>query len=131
MVWPPDSPRPGPATSITCRGTKKHGSNGASWNHFTENRPLDQIAEDTVARTNIHLGAPFESVWVVASVKYPHKVDRHVSPHMICHCSRGRNQRRQRTLEMPCLLCQSAVMFLNDTATTEIYTLSLHDALPI
>src|SRR5439155_15097292 len=47
---------------------------------------------------------------VVASVKYSHKVDRHVSAHMICHCSRGRNQRRQRTLEMPCLLCQSAVM---------------------
>src|SRR4029079_19837105 len=28
-------------------------------------------------------------------------------------------------------LSLSAVFFLNDTATTEIYTLSLHDALPI
>src|SRR5688572_31230728 len=30
---------------------------------------------------------------------------------------------------VPCLVC--AVFFFNDTATTEIYTLSLHDALPI
>src|SRR6266568_2704242 len=29
------------------------------------------------------------------------------------------------------LLCGTAVFFFNDTATTEIYTLSLHDALPI
>src|SRR5258708_40176152 len=29
----------------------------------------------------------------------------------------------------PCLLC--VFFFFNDTATTEIYTLSLHDALPI
>src|SRR2546425_6217953 len=28
-------------------------------------------------------------------------------------------------------MCQSIVFFFNDTATTEIYTLSLHDALPI
>src|SRR3712207_8980161 len=32
-----------------------------------------------------------------------------------------------------CLLCWSVIFFFffNDTATTEIYTLSLHDALPI
>src|SRR3712207_8163484 len=30
-----------------------------------------------------------------------------------------------------CLLCLSVLFFFNDTATTEIYTLSLHDALPI
>src|SRR3712207_7471599 len=29
------------------------------------------------------------------------------------------------------LLCLFVVFFFNDTATTEIYTLSLHDALPI
>src|SRR3954468_25112374 len=29
------------------------------------------------------------------------------------------------------LCCGKSVFFLNDTATTEIYTLSLHDALPI
>ena len=29
------------------------------------------------------------------------------------------------------LLCVVVVFFFNDTATTEIYTLSLHDALPI
>src|SRR3974377_2604206 len=30
-----------------------------------------------------------------------------------------------------CCLARSALFFCNDTATTEIYTLSLHDALPI
>src|SRR2546428_6426932 len=30
-----------------------------------------------------------------------------------------------------CLLLRSFFFFFNDTATTEIYTLSLHDALPI
>src|SRR2546422_3963931 len=29
------------------------------------------------------------------------------------------------------LACDSLLFFFNDTATTEIYTLSLHDALPI
>src|SRR5258708_30414307 len=29
------------------------------------------------------------------------------------------------------VLCRSSFFFFNDTATTEIYTLSLHDALPI
>ena len=29
------------------------------------------------------------------------------------------------------LVCVVIVFFFNDTATTEIYTLSLHDALPI
>src|SRR3712207_9302922 len=28
-------------------------------------------------------------------------------------------------------LCRACLVFFNDTATTEIYTLSLHDALPI
>src|SRR5256885_4038508 len=28
-------------------------------------------------------------------------------------------------------MCESVFFFFNDTATTEIYTLSLHDALPI
>src|SRR2546422_7547255 len=32
---------------------------------------------------------------------------------------------------MFCLLRNSLFFFFNDTATTEIYTLSLHDALPI
>src|SRR3982751_7035036 len=31
----------------------------------------------------------------------------------------------------PGLVCGSFFFFFNDTATTEIYTLSLHDALPI
>src|SRR5260370_28724066 len=34
-------------------------------------------------------------------------------------------------LSMICLLRLSLFFFFNDTATTEIYTLSLHDALPI
>src|SRR3712207_7822616 len=32
---------------------------------------------------------------------------------------------------MPMLISDKSVFFFNDTATTEIYTLSLHDALPI
>src|ERR1039457_5912258 len=32
---------------------------------------------------------------------------------------------------MPALVSALTVFFFNDTATTEIYTLSLHDALPI
>src|SRR5256885_15654536 len=32
---------------------------------------------------------------------------------------------------LSCLLCFLLFFFFNDTATTEIYTLSLHDALPI
>src|SRR5687767_16042354 len=32
---------------------------------------------------------------------------------------------------LKCLTCPSIFFFFNDTATTEIYTLSLHDALPI
>src|SRR5256885_17145913 len=34
-------------------------------------------------------------------------------------------------LTMPVPECKSYFFFFNDTATTEIYTLSLHDALPI
>src|SRR3712207_8833970 len=30
-----------------------------------------------------------------------------------------------------CYMCELCFFFFNDTATTEIYTLSLHDALPI
>src|SRR3712207_6860881 len=29
------------------------------------------------------------------------------------------------------MICDASIFFFNDTATTEIYTLSLHDALPI
>src|SRR6266487_4990589 len=34
-------------------------------------------------------------------------------------------------LSLTCLAGSAPVFFFNDTATTEIYTLSLHDALPI
>src|SRR2546429_6275392 len=34
-------------------------------------------------------------------------------------------------LFVPCLIFRFFFFFFNDTATTEIYTLSLHDALPI
>src|SRR3712207_8828128 len=34
-------------------------------------------------------------------------------------------------IEGPCSWCYVFFFFFNDTATTEIYTLSLHDALPI
>src|SRR6266403_5819935 len=35
-----------------------------------------------------------------------------------------------KTMQQDCL-CLAFIFFFNDTATTEIYTLSLHDALPI
>src|SRR5947199_1471676 len=38
---------------------------------------------------------------------------------------------RYRLLTSICLLLYLQLFFFNDTATTEIYTLSLHDALPI
>src|SRR3712207_7445593 len=34
-------------------------------------------------------------------------------------------------LQIECVIRGTCVFFFNDTATTEIYTLSLHDALPI
>src|SRR3712207_8619779 len=34
-------------------------------------------------------------------------------------------------MRMTCLMSYVIIFFFNDTATTEIYTLSLHDALPI
>src|SRR3712207_9409050 len=37
----------------------------------------------------------------------------------------------QEPLENTLQLCSVYLFFFNDTATTEIYTLSLHDALPI
>src|SRR2546430_17304620 len=38
---------------------------------------------------------------------------------------------RNRICEFSCCILSSSFFFFNDTATTEIYTLSLHDALPI
>src|SRR5215469_2370969 len=37
---------------------------------------------------------------------------------------------KTRLCRHPRLSCEAIVFFFNDTATTEIYTLSLHDALP-
>src|SRR5258705_1514333 len=47
---------------------------------------------------------------------------------------RERNSILRQTIHMLCLGCTFIFLyffFFNDTATTEIYTLSLHDALPI
>src|SRR2546426_137252 len=44
---------------------------------------------------------------------------------------RGAGDRESTRLDSSHLLISYAVFFFNDTATTEIYTLSLHDALPI
>src|ERR1039458_9916124 len=46
------------------------------------------------------------------------------------HASRRFWRRRRPVVRTPFLKCVSC-FFFNDTATTEIYTLSLHDALPI
>src|SRR3954464_12944652 len=43
----------------------------------------------------------------------------------------GRSSARRRGLRRGGCLCGSRCFFFNDPATTEIYTLSLHDALPI
>src|ERR1044071_5753318 len=49
-----------------------------------------------------------------------------------CSCSRSGRRSEEHTAELQSRVDISyAVFFLNDTATTEIYTLSLHDALPI
>src|SRR5438094_411681 len=45
-------------------------------------------------------------------------------PYAICRCATT-------TVILLCLALFSFFFFFNDTATTEIYTLSLHDALPI
>src|ERR1039457_5176614 len=65
-------------------------------------------------------------------------------PHGLCRCLRQspprsyywssfqllRSEEHTSELQSPCnLVCR--LFFFNDTATTEIYTLSLHDALPI
>src|SRR5256885_5506323 len=40
-------------------------------------------------------------------------------------------KRRVKDCDIKSILCGLIIFFFNDTATTEIYTLSLHDALPI
>ena len=40
-------------------------------------------------------------------------------------------EERTKEQHIPCFLLFCFFFFFNDTATTEIYTLSLHDALPI
>src|ERR1017187_8665329 len=52
------------------------------------------------------------------------------------HARAAENLPRLLVTEIPalskrCMLASSLIFFFNDTATTEIYTLSLHDALPI
>src|SRR5450432_558648 len=50
-------------------------------------------------------------------------------------CCRSLSERRTYVVRIPdamdTLVASAASFFFNDTATTEIYTLSLHDALPI
>src|ERR1044071_371334 len=62
---------------------------------------------------------------------YPRRF-RHSPPSQQPHTLRGRGG-LVKTQPRPVndLVAASCVFFFNDTATTEIYTLSLHDALPI
>src|SRR6266511_2199979 len=56
-----------------------------------------------------------------------HVLEVHVERHASMRASRpGRSSIRKR-----CHQLRHYIFFFNDTATTEIYTLSLHDALPI
>src|ERR1043165_8458759 len=43
----------------------------------------------------------------------------------------GRSEEQTSELQSPGLISDAVFCFFNDTATTEIYTLSLHDVLPI
>src|ERR1043166_7491583 len=53
-------------------------------------------------------------------------------PHRIVDTGPARMRSEEHTSELQSRFgISSAVFFFNDTATTEIYTLSLHDALPI
>src|ERR1035437_8785518 len=69
-----------------------------------------------------------EVVAVLHTTRYPHccqEALRASPPDCACHSSVGDR-------DPLCLRrCRFSVFFFNDTATTEIYTLSLHDALPI
>src|SRR5256885_14008710 len=51
----------------------------------------------------------------------------------MCACACRFRQHSPRALNLSCRACLQSItfFFFNDTATTEIYTLSLHDALPI
>src|SRR5262249_15143146 len=46
-------------------------------------------------------------------------------------CLKKKNPRIPHFISTPCPVSSHSSFFFNDTATTEIYTLSLHDALPI
>src|ERR1039457_6669408 len=60
-----------------------------------------------------------------------HQLSSHPRPPLCVHARRRRLMRR--TMRATHVARPSSVLFFffNDTATTEIYTLSLHDALPI
>src|ERR1039457_909269 len=57
--------------------------------------------------------------------------DRLVFSHDRRHPDNGKVRYLDRSTEGKCSRGGGAFFFFNDTATTEIYTLSLHDALPI
>src|SRR6266498_1932251 len=51
-------------------------------------------------------------------------------PHLVCRLLLEKKKNKRIPLSLSCLF-SFFFFFFNDTATTEIYTLSLHDALPI
>src|SRR3989338_774942 len=76
---------------------------------------------------------PYTTLFRSYHVGVPHDVDIDVGLQHRPHC-RDRRQSRDRKstrLNSSHSSISYAVFFFNDTATTEIYTLSLHDALPI
>src|SRR3990167_3675141 len=54
-----------------------------------------------------------------------------VSTRMLLDRSEEHTSELQSQSNLVCRLLLEKIIFFNDTATTEIYTLSLHDALPI
>src|ERR1043166_6077017 len=72
----------------------------------------------------------FRSVGRGGRGRFAHAAEHHLARR--CHVRGSKDRSEEHTSELQSRFGISyAVFFLNDTATTEIYTLSLHDALPI
>src|SRR3989442_1149297 len=77
------------------------------------------------------------TVYLAGDVK--HRSEEHTSelqsrPHLVCRLLLEKKKNIGRLpiyYSIPCRSCYLFFFFFNDPATTEIYPLSLHDALPI
>src|SRR5215469_16957795 len=72
-----------------------------------------------------------EISYAVFCLKKKKKTNDHSSRYVSINSSRRERRSSVVFLHLPLSLFPCVFFFFNDTATTEIYTLSLHDALPI